>query len=140
MFAEDGERDRAAATLREHYVRGRLTVDELSSRTEQVLRARSRAELRAALSGLPVLPDLRDLAARGQPLVGAAARGAALVVFTGAYLLFSFVLLLVLGLTLLIHGASGGALVGFLLVWLVPTYLLSRLWHRGPARRRRDVA
>jgi hypothetical protein len=44
---------------------------------------------------------------------------------------------LVLALTLIVHGASGTTLLGFLVVWLVPTYLLSRLWHRGQPRRLR---
>lgn len=69
-------------------------------------------------------------------MLQAAARGAVLVVFTGAYLLFSLTLLLVLVLTLLLQGASDSALLGFLVVWLVPTYLLSRLWRRTPTRRR----
>ena len=59
------------------------------------------------------------------------AQGAALVVFTAAYLIFSLILVLALGLTLLLHGASAVALLAFLGVWLVPTYLLSRLWHSG---------
>src|SRR6476469_2738701 len=112
MFAGDNERERAAALLREHYVRGRLTVDERSSRTERVLAARSRADLRAALIGLPMLPDLRELTEQGRLLGRTALRGAALVVFTGAYIVFSFTLLLVLGLMLLIHGASDTALAG----------------------------
>ena len=134
MFAGDGERDRAAAALGEHYVRGRLTLDELSSRIEKVLVARSRRELGAALAGLPTFPDLARLATDGRSMARIAVRGAMLVVFTGAYLVFSFTLLLVLGVILLVHGASGPALIGFLVVWLVPTYLLSRLWHR-PLRR-----
>jgi hypothetical protein len=136
VFAGDRDRERAAATLREHYVRGRLSVDELSSRTGRVMTARSHAELRAALVGLPLLPDARELAAHGRSVAQAAVRGAVLFVFTGAYLLFSVVLLLVFALTLLIHGASMAALAGFLVVWLVPTYLLSRLWHRRPPPRR----
>jgi hypothetical protein len=48
--------------------------------------------------------------------------------------MFSFALLVVFALTMLIHGISNGALVAFLVVWLVPTYLLSRLWHRRPPR------
>ncbi len=139
MFAGDGERERAAALLREHYVRGRLTVDELSSRTERVLVARSRADLRAALVGLPLFPDLRELAEQGRVAGRAAMRKAALVVFTGAYLVFSFTLLVVLGLMLLINGASNAALVGFLVVWLVPTYFLTRLWHHRPAQRNRRI-
>jgi Flp pilus assembly protein TadB len=136
VFAGDRDRERAAATLREHYVRGRLSVDEFSSRTQRVLEARSHAELRTALAGLPLLLDARELAAQGRSMAQAAVRGAVLVAFTGAYLLFSVVLLLVFALTLLIHGASTSELAAFLIVWLVPTYLLSRLWHRRPPRRR----
>jgi len=123
VFAADRDRERAAAALREHYVRGRLTLDELSARTARVLRARTREDVRGALAGLPVMFDV-SLAARS------VARGAMLVVFTAAYLVFCFALLLVFGLTLLIHGASASELVGFLVVWLVPTYLLARLWRR----------
>jgi len=125
VFAADQDRERAAAALREHYVRGRLTLDELSARTARVLRARTREDVRGALAGLPVMFDV-SLAARS------VARGAMLVVFTAAYLVFCFALLLVFGLTLLIHGASAPELVGFLVVWLVPTYLLARLWRRRP--------
>jgi hypothetical protein len=127
QLAGDGERERAAASLREHFVRGRLTLEELSERTEVALRARSREELRRSLDGLPQL--------KVRALAQTATRAAALVLFTGAWLLFSFVLLVVLALTVLIHGASGIELAGFLLVWLVPTFLLSRLWRRGLTQR-----
>lgn len=130
MFAGDRDRERATAALREHYARGRLTLDEISERTDRVLAARSRADLRGALSNLPVLPSVRDLAGHGGSIVQAAVRGAVLVVLTGAYVLFSFALLLVFGLTMLVEGASGSVLLGFLLVWLIPTYLLSRVWRR----------
>jgi Domain of unknown function (DUF1707) len=124
VLAGDHDRERAAASLREHFARGRLTLDELSQRTELALGARSREDLRDALAGLP-RPSAQAIA-RG------ITRGLVLVVFTAAWLWFSFVLLVVFGLTLLIHGASGIELAGFLLVWLVPTYLLSRLWRRRP--------
>ena len=127
QLAGDGERERAAASLREHFVRGRLTLEELSERTEVALRARSREELRRSLDGLPQL--------KVRALAETVTRAAALVLFTGAWLLFSFVLLVVLALTVLIHGASGIELAGFLLVWLVPTVLLSRLWRRGLTQR-----
>jgi len=131
QLAGDQEREMAAASLREHFVRGRLTVDELSERTEAVLRARSLGELRRSLDGLPHF--------RAGAFLQSATRAATLVLFTGAWLLFSFALLVVLGLTALVHGVSGTELVGFLLVWLVPTYLLSRVWRRGPARRSPNV-
>ena len=137
MLAGDSDRERAAATLKESYVDGRLTLDELSDRTERVLAASSRAELRAALSGLPWLPE--ELAERGRSVVHTVARGALVVALTGAWLLFSFILLLVFGLTLLFQGPSGAALLGFLLVWLVPTYLLTRVWHSRPPTGRPSV-
>jgi hypothetical protein len=137
MFAGDTERERAAATLREHYVRGCLTLDELSSRTDRVLAARTRGDLRRALSGLPVFPDLRELAAQGKAVGQAALHTAAVVLFTGAYLLFCLVLVVVLGFTLLLHGASTSELAAFLVIWLVPTFFMSRLWHSGPVHRRR---
>lgn len=138
MFAGDLDRERAAATLREHYVRGRLTTDELSERIASVVAARSGAELRGALSGLPVVPDVRELAAQARHGARTVLRGAMLVVFTSAYLFFSFVLLFVLALTALLHGVSATALAGFLVVWLVPTYLLTRLWHRKPHAQERQ--
>lgn len=134
VFAGDRDREAATAVLREHYVGGRLTLDEVTERIGRVLTARSQAELRGALTGLPGFPEAGDLAARGGSVARTALRGAALVVFTGAYLMFSMTLLLVFALTLLLQGASGSMLLGFLLVWLVPTYLLTRLWRRKEAR------
>jgi Flp pilus assembly protein TadB len=127
MVAGDRDRERTVAALREHFADGRLTLDELSSRTEQVLAARSQADLRRALVGMPLMPDLRALGR-------SAARGALLVLFTGAWFLFTLALVLALLVTLLIHGASAPELVAFLVVWLVPTLLLSRWWQR-PLRR-----
>ena len=132
MFAGDRDREQAAASLKEHYVDGRLTLDELSDRTELVLAARSRADLRRALRGLPLTQEA--LAAQGRSMLQGVARGAMLVVLTGAWLMFSFALLFVLALTALFQGASGSAVLAFLLVWLVPTYLLSRAYRRPPAR------
>jgi Flp pilus assembly protein TadB len=132
VLAADRDREGAATALREHYVRGRLTLDELSARTERVLTARSRADLRAALAGLPPFPGAGELASAARH----ALRGAMVVAFTGVYLIFSLLLALVLGVTLLVHGASSTALIGFLVVWLVPTYLWSRLFRRGRPDRR----
>jgi len=126
-YASDDDRERAASSLREHFVRGRLTVEELDERIHVVLRARSREELRRAFAGLPQWS--------GRGVADVVIRGAALVVLTGAWLMFSFVLLVVFALTLLIHGASWAELAVFGLVWLVPTFLVSRLW-RGTFRHR----
>jgi hypothetical protein len=125
----DADRERTVAELREHFASGRLTLDEFSTRTERALAARSRPELRAALAGLAATPD--QLLERGRAVASVFGRFAALLVFTTAYVIFSLVLVLVLALTLLLHGASPVALLAILAVWLVPTYLLSRLWHSG---------
>jgi hypothetical protein len=126
-LAGDGDRERAVAALREHFLLGRLTLEELSARTELALQARSVQELRRALAGLPQF----TIRAAAQSAV----RGGMVLLFTGAWLVFSLVLLVVLGLTALIHGASATELAAFLVVWLVPTYLLSRVW-RGVLPRR----
>jgi Flp pilus assembly protein TadB len=128
VVAGDRDRERAVALLKEHYAEGRLTVDQLSRRVDRVLHARSRWQIGLAFIGLPVVQDATRSAGRSL------ARGALVVVLTGAWLVFSFTLLVVLGLVLLIHGASTGALFAFLIVWLVPTWLLSRLWRRPRLR------
>jgi hypothetical protein len=124
VLAGDADRERVLLSLREHFVRGRLTLEELSERNDLVLHARSRADLRRACEGLPQLT--------AQAVGKALARGATLVLFTGAWLVFSAVLFVVFALTLLIRGATLPELAGFLVVWLVPTLLLSRLWRRRP--------
>jgi DUF1707 SHOCT-like domain len=130
MYAADDDRERAAAKLREQYVRGRLTIDELSDRTGRVFAARSRSDIRTALAGLPLLPDAWVLAAQGRSFVQVAARGAMLLFFTSVYVIFTCTLLLIFALTMLFNGATGVTLLAFLVVWLVPTYLLTRLWRR----------
>ena len=124
MLAGERDRDRAVALLREHFAEGRLTLEQLGRRVERVLLARSRWQIGLAFVGLPLLTDSAPSMARG------VARRAMLVVLSAAWLVFSFTLLAVLGLVLLIHGASAATLLGFLAVWLVPTWLLRRAWRR----------
>jgi hypothetical protein len=122
-LAGDLERERAAGRLREGYARGQLTLDEFSHRTARALSARSRRQLRRSLFGLPgptLADSLRD-----------SVHDLVLVVVTGAYVVFSLVVLTALALTLLIHGASVTAFVLVLLVWLVPTMWINRLRRRG---------
>jgi hypothetical protein len=122
-LAGDLDRERAAASLREHYARGYLTLDEFSRRTGWVLSARSRGQLRRGLVGLSRSPVAES--------VQAAVRDVVLVVVTGAYVVFSLVLALVLGLTILLDGFSASAFLAIAVVWLVPTYLFVRLRHRN---------
>ena len=117
-LAGDADRERATARLREGYARGHLTLDEFSRRSGRALSARSRWQLRRSLLGLarpPLVETVHDVV---------------VAVVTGAYVLFSLVLLLALALTLLIHGVAMSAFVVVLLVWLVPTVWISRFRRR----------
>ncbi len=67
-------------------------------------------------------------------MVRATVRGVALLLLTWTWFAFSFALFVVFGLTLLIHEVTAVEVVAFLLVWLVPTYLLARLWRRSLPR------
>ena len=122
-LAGDLDRERAAANLREHYAGGYLTLDEYSRRTGRVLSAHSRGQLRRALFGLS-RPSLVDT-------TRSAVSDVVLVVVGGAYVVFSLLLALILGLTVLLNGVSMSACVAIALVWLVPTLLLVRFRRRN---------
>jgi hypothetical protein len=127
----DHDRERCVSLLREHYACGRLTLEEFSSRSDLVLASRSYGELRRAFADLPAPFRSANIAASTRSLGRAVVRGALLMGLTCAYVAFSFMLLLVLALTLVLHDATGSVVVGLLVVWLVPTYLLSRMWRRA---------
>ena len=60
MRASDADRERTLQLLRRHYAAGRLESHELEERAGVATRARTREELRALMSDLPL-----DLRARG---------------------------------------------------------------------------
>jgi len=120
-LAGDADRDRAAARLREGYAGGYLTLDEFSRRTGRVLSSRSLWQLRRSLFGLP------------RASLVASVHDVVIAVVTGAYLLFTLGLALMLGVALLL-GASTSTSVVFVLVWLVPTCLFARFWRRQARR------
>jgi hypothetical protein len=126
----DRDRDRILSTLREHYARGRLTLEEFSARSDLVFASRTYGELRAALRGLPVRLGGADLAEIGDAVARVAVRGAVLFAVTCAYVVFSLTLALVLVLTLVLHGATASVLLVFFAVWAIPSYLVSRMWRR----------
>jgi hypothetical protein len=95
-----------------------------------VVTARSRRDLRTALAGLSVGGLFDGPVHSGLGGLVGQARRALLVVLTGAYVVFTFTLLLVLVLTVLIHGLATSDLLVFLIDWVVPTYLVLRLWRR----------
>jgi len=121
-LAGDVDRERAASSLREHYAGGYLTLDEFSRRTGRVLSARSRGQVQRALFGL------------SRPSVIASARSAVrdvvLVVVGGAYVVFSLVLAVCLGLTVLLQGVSSSAFLVIAVIWLVATYVFGRARRR----------
>ena len=125
----DRERERAAASLRDHYVRGRLSVEELGSRIDLVLHARSRSELRAALRDLPrQWPN--DLVATG---AGAIHKGALVLAFFATatvWAICSFALAIPFAVTLLALGPSVVVAMVFAALWGVMTFALWRPWFR----------
>jgi hypothetical protein len=52
----DAERDSAAAALQEHFVEGRLTLDELQERLNSVLSAKTYGQLDKVFTDMPKLP------------------------------------------------------------------------------------
>lgn len=55
----DNERSSVVAHLSDHYAAGRLTRDELESKSESALTARTQADLAPLLADLPRLPTVR---------------------------------------------------------------------------------
>ena len=139
MLASDRDRDHAAASLRSHYVNGRLALDEFAERVEVALGARSRAEVGGVLRDLPL--GWADMPAGVHASVGrvtqAARRGVLLFVLLGVWLAASLVLVLAFGVTLVVSGPSVVAAIAFPLAWLFVAYALWRVWNRNDRRARR---
>ena len=57
LRASDAERERAAETLRRHHADGRLTTDELETRSERAYASRTVDELEQLFADLPRLPE-----------------------------------------------------------------------------------
>jgi hypothetical protein len=139
MLASDGDRDRAAASLRGHYVNGRLAVDEFAERMELALGARSRADVRNVLRDLPL--GWRDLPEGVHATAASAARrvrrGMLFVVLLSVWLAVSFALLLGFGVALVAGGLSVVTALAFPLAWLLVAYALWRVWRRDDRITRR---
>ena len=67
--ASDAERDSAAAALREHFVQGRLTLEELIGRLDTALTARTRSQLDNVLADLPSRKERRPAVPEPNPVV-----------------------------------------------------------------------
>ncbi len=62
----DEDRDRVVASLREHLLAGRLTLDEFTERVDAALRARLGSELAAVHRDLPAAPAVPARASRSR--------------------------------------------------------------------------
>jgi Domain of unknown function (DUF1707) len=128
VLAGDSERERTVASLRRHFVDGRLSVEDLGARVELALGARSRSELHTALRDLqPPWQDgverIASTARRGLRLVG-------LVLLAGAWAVLTLALAIAFAVTLAVVGSSVSVVAGFALVWFAGSFMLWRPWFR----------
>ena len=112
-LAANSQRERAVAALRHHFLQGRLTAEELAERCEQALQARTTAELRHALRGLPRIGEAIEQVRTHVGLVVSIGLIAAVWGLLSLVLLTAMVVAAIVG--------SGSALLAFPLVWLALT-------------------
>jgi uncharacterized protein DUF1707 len=133
----DRERERAVELLKRHYLRGRLTAEELADRLELALAARRDGEVRVALAELP--------AARGDQLGGMRAGLEAMWRAAGraAFVVAVWTLWWAASLVLLIGFVSAVVLRGFSPVtialpalWVLCTLAARQVTRRGGQPRR----
>jgi hypothetical protein len=133
----DRERDRAVELLKRHYVRGRLTAEELGERVELALGARRDGEVRLALAELP--------AARGDQVGGmragldamwrAAGRAAFVVAVWTLWWAASLVLLIGFVSAIVLRGFSP-VTIALPALWLGCTLAARHITRRGRHHRR----
>jgi len=67
----DAERDAAAADLGEHFAAGRLDLDELHERLDEVFSAKTRGQLSRTMADLPGFRSLRPVKPPASPAMAA---------------------------------------------------------------------
>lgn len=127
----DHDRDRAAARLRQHYLRGRLTLEELTERLEVALTARRDRDVRVALSGLPAFGLRTGLDEAWR----AARRTAFLVAVWSLWWAASLVLLIGYVATIVVQGLSLAIAAVFAALWCVCTFFAKRVTAQARAVR-----
>jgi hypothetical protein len=134
-LAGDLERERTVASLRRHFVEGRLSVEELGARAELALGARSRSELRAVLRDLQRPWD--DGVERVASAASAARRGlriVALLFLAGVWAVMTLALAIAFAVAVAVSGSSLAVIAAFGLVWAAVSTVL---WRSSlPLRRR----
>jgi hypothetical protein len=128
----DHERDRAAASIQDHFVKGRLSLDDLGTRIDLALHARTRSELRAALHGLPAQwQRSNELLAAGASVVHRGARLLAFFATAAAWAVCSFALTIPFAVMLLAVGPSAALAAVFVALWGAMSFALWRPWFRS---------
>ena len=119
----DRERERAATALKEHYLRGRLSVEELGDRLEVALAAQRDSDVRRALDDLPAMW-------RAPALARTAKRMAVIAAVWFLWWTASLVLLVGFVATVALDGLSWTNAILFPALWLVCTLLARRAARR----------
>jgi hypothetical protein len=131
LRASDSDRDRVAAAIAQHLVKGRISVDEVDQRLESVFRARTVGELLAVTRDLPDGPS--------RPALSALPR-----IQVRRHLPLDFYIhvgnfFMVVGLWVLVWSVSGGPFwpAWLALAWLPYLCLHAKLAKDSPLRTRR---
>ena len=98
----DAERDAAMAQLREHFVAGRLTFDELTERIDAALTAKTQRQIDGLMADLPQPPKVP----RAEPALPDPAPDA------GRFLVFALLLVLYCAFLIKYMGTDLGSLLG----------------------------
>jgi Domain of unknown function (DUF1707) len=130
----DRERERAVALLKGHYLRGRLSLEELTDRLEVALAARRESEVRLALAGLPAAWREQAIGARST-ISRAVGRAVFVVAVWSLWWLASLVLLIGFVAGVLLQGVTVTTALIFPALWLVCTVVAGRVVRRSPPTR-----
>jgi len=127
-LVSDSERERAASSLRQQYLYGRLSTEQLAERVELARAARHRRDLHQAFAGLP--PSWRDVD-EVRRVARLAKRAAVRALIAGAWALLTLILLIGFALNSLVHGVATPDVIVFFLAWLFATALAWRARRRA---------
>jgi hypothetical protein len=134
----DRDRERAATQLTQHYVRGRLSLDELTERLDRALSARRDSEVRDAFTDLPT-PWHEQVAATRQAVEGTwrvARRAAFVLAVWSLWWVASLFLLIGFMVSLLANRVTWTNTAVVLALWLLATLAVRRATRRRSHARR----
>jgi hypothetical protein len=135
----DAEREAVASQLRDHYADGRLTLEELNERLDQVFAAKTRADLNVLTRDLPVAPRLVTGTPSGARALGpgpsGARSGSGRAFAALAPLVAMFWLCLILG-GVFLFGIGGGRPIAVVLFLAALAFLRRLVFRRRRGGRR----